>query len=773
MTEQPHRMPPDSLAGRLFDFIVRFRVWVILFAVALAGFLGSHASSGIDSSLEIWFLDDDPDVLAYDDFLDRFETDEFVAVAIELEDVFDWAALADLRTLTEALLGVDGVTRTISLSNAESIEATEEDGARTLRTSYLMDSLPSVEAEPPDTAALLALRERVHADPLLARLVSQDDSAALILVDISHFEDLDMKTATGRGVVEMCRQVLPLRTVHVSGSAVLDDATNRYTQRDTAIFGPLTLLVVCLVSFLLFRSVVATGLIVAVVGFTLASTTGVAGLLGIKMNLITVVIIPLVLSVGTADSVHIIAGYRSRLQAGLGATEALRSAFTELLLPCVMTTLTTAAGLGSLLATTLEPLRQFGWMGATAVLFALFYTLTILPVAYSFLKPPRIDKSYDRRLLTRVLRSLARLSWRHHTAVVVVALATCAAAAVGTSKVETGADFQRYYHEDDPVLIAANFIDRYMGGTLTLEVLVEARDVREPEVLRGMEGIETYLSEFSAVGDVMSPASLTRLLHERYSGDLHAGLPSSLAASAQLLELIAGTDLVRTYLSTDSSAGRISARINATEYRELADRSEEIERTIATAFGEDVEARTTGLGKLFFNLDTYILQSQIRSISLAFLIVAALICLMFWSLRYGLYALIPNAIPLLLVLGAMGWFGIFLDVATVMIASILLGLIVDDTVHFLARFRLEEKKALAENRTCDLREALQASGVDTGRALLSTTVILSLAFFTLLFASFRVNQTFGLLCGVAVCIALVCDLVVLPATIIVVERWRA
>ena len=765
-------MQPEPFAGRLFDFIVRFRVWVLLCAVALAGYLASNASSESDSSLEIWFLDDDPDVRAYEDFLERFETDEFVAVAIEVDDVFDWAVLQDVHALTEALAEVEGVTRAVSLSNVESIETTLEDGVHTIRTTHLFEGMPLAEAHPADSSGLEELRQQVHGDSLLAGLVSSDDSAALILVNITHFDDLAPKMATGRGIVATCERVLPHRTVHVSGSAVLDDATNRYTQRDMEIFAPLTLLVVCVVSFLLFRSLVATGLIVAVVAMTMVSTTGLAGLFGVRLNVITVVIIPLVLSVGTAGCVHIIAGYRVRLQRGLEAPEALRSAFIELLLPCTMTALTTAAGLGSLLATTLEPLRQFGWMGASAVLFALFYTLTVLPAAYSFLKPPRIDQKYERRVLTRVLVWLARLSWKRDVLIVVGSLLICAVALVGVFQVETGADFQRFYHEDDPVLIAANFIDQHMGGTLTLEVLVEADDVREPAVLQSMQDVENFMSQFSSVGEITSPATLTRILNERYTGNPDAGLPGSLPASAQLLELIIGTDLLATYLSTDNRAGRVSIRINATEYKELADRSEEIEQTVEGTFGAGVVARSTGLGKLFFNLDTYILVSQIRSITIAFVIIAAMICLMFWSLRFGLFALIPNAMPLLLVLGTMGWFGFFLDVATVMIASILLGLIVDDTIHFMARFRLEERRALAEGRTGYLREALRVSGVDTGRASMTTTVVLALAFFTLLLASFRVNQTFGFLAGIAVIIALLCDLVVLPASIRMVERMR-
>ena len=250
-------------------------------------------------------------------------------------------------------------------------------------------------------------------------------------------------------------------------------------------------------------------------------------------------------------------------------------------------------------------------------------------------------------------------------------------------------------------------------------------------------------------------------------------LPGTLAASAQLLELVIGDQIYRDYLTTDATAGRLSARINATQYHELVDRADEAERMVAGFFGDGVDARLTGYGKLMINLDGYIITSQIRSILLAFAIVGLSMCLMFKSLRFGLFAFIPNMTPLLLVLGAMGWLDLKIDVATVMIGSILLGLIVDDTVHFLARYRLEERRALDEGDPNYIERGLRAAGVSTGRALLSTTVILACAFWTQLFASFRVNQTFGLLAGIAIVIALFCDLVVLPAVIRLapMKRW--
>lgn len=747
------------MAGRFYDLLVGHRKVVLVLMILTGLLLGSQTPTEFDNSLTIWFLDDDPDVRSYNEFLELFETDEFLAVAIVADDIFQPDVLTDVDRLTTALGGLERVLRATSLTSAESVELVEHENGRTLRTFQLMEEFPD------SPEAVEALRARVRGDRLTSQLVADDDTAALIVLDIPHFEDLEEKFILARNVDALCKDMLPDRQVHIAGSAVIDETMARYSQRDMSIFGPLSALVICLVLLALYRSFWATALPMVVIALTMMSTTGIAGIVGVKLNIITTVLVPLGLAVSVAGCVHVISGYRERLQLKLSKEDALRTAFCELALPCVITSVTTAAGLGSLLVTTLAPLRQFGWMGATVVTFALIYTLTLVPIAYSYLPAPKVDKKHETRFMTRLLTYIAKTSWAKPRIIVGLSLVVCAFALAGIPQLRAGADFQRYYHPDDPVLLAAQFVDNRLGGSLSVEVLVEAEDVRTPEIMRGFEEVEAYFDEMEAIGYIMSPAKLVKTLNERYFGDSERYVvPDSLAANAQLLELIIGEQIYRDHFTTDATAGRLSARVVATEYHELVDQREETEQIVAAAF-PSARARVTGLGKLIVNLDDYIIVSQIRSVGLAFVIVGLLICIMFRSLRFGFYALIPNATPLLLVIGSMGWLGVTLDVANVMIASILLGLIVDDTVHFLARFKLEEQRAAAAGRPDCLQEALWASGVGTGRALLSTTVILAAAFWTQLFASFRINQTFGLLAGTAVCLALICDLVVLPSVI--------
>ncbi|MCA9562290.1 MAG: MMPL family transporter, partial [Myxococcales bacterium] len=252
------------MAEKVFDIIIRYRVAVLVATLALGLGLAAFIPTGFDNSLRIWFLDDDPDVMAYDAFLEQFESDEFLAVAVVAPDVFQPDVLADIEELSAALEEIELVTSAESITSAETIEQyRNENGDRSLRSTPLYNGPPSTAEEIED------FRQRIMSDRLLADYVSEDQTAALILLRIPHFEDLDMKSALAREVRETVHGTVPDRETHLAGSAMIDDAMARYSRRDMAVFAPLTMLVICIATFLLFRSLWATVLPMVIIGLSL------------------------------------------------------------------------------------------------------------------------------------------------------------------------------------------------------------------------------------------------------------------------------------------------------------------------------------------------------------------------------------------------------------------------------------------------------------------------------------------------------------------------
>ncbi len=754
----------ERLAGRVFDMLVRFRVATLLACLAVAGAFSLFVSTEIDTSMTIWFLDDDPAVASYDAYVERFDSDEFVAIALQADDVFAADVLRRVDEFSRAVADRPSVVRVQSLATAEVITLEGD----TLSVRALFDEVPDAAAE------LERIRARVHDDPMLRDLVGDDDAGTIIMVEHVPFDDLSEKGRFAEAVRDLADDVLGAGTYRAAGNAFVDDAMQRYTHRDLQRLAPMTLVMIIVVTFALFRNAWCTFVPSLVVGMTLGSAIGFAGLLGERLNMITTIVIPLSMAVGIADSVHVIAGYRERLQRGIDPPEALRSAWVELLFPCVVTTATTAVGLLSLLSASLEPIRQFGWLGAVTVVFALLYTLALIPPIFSMVSPPTPRAALHDSWIERLLGVVAGTSWRWYRVVLVTGGALVVLGAVGVTRVETGADFQAYFKQDDPLLRDARFIDAHLGGTSSIDVLVEAADVRDPEVLRAMLAIQRDLEANPAIVSTTSLADVVEQLHETWFGDPERHVvPNSLAAVAQLLSLVEGADTIDTLVVTDYGAARIRGRVRASEYRELLDDIERLEAAVGSGMEGLGHAEVTGVGKLVSNLDVYIVSSQIRSFILAFTMVGALMVIFFRSFHIGLWALVPNALPIVFVVGLMGWAGVQLDVATVMVASIMLGLIVDDTVHYLARYRLEYRALRQAPDANEQRRVAERTGVGTGRAIATTSIILCAAFLTSLTASFRPNIHFGALCALATFIALVCDLVALPAVIRAMPlRWE-
>ncbi len=746
-----------SVVDRFYALIVRYPWAAIAVTLALAGGLVSFADLEIDTRLEIWFLEDDPAVSTYNDYVARFDSDEFAAVAVVADDVFTPVILAAVQELGERAEALDPVLRVHSLATAEQVIS---DGTE-LSVRPLFDDVPQT------AEALEALRAAVHADRLLNGTTAQGDTTTIVIIEHTPFEDLRDKADFAIDVRQIANEVLGDIPFHAAGNAFVEEALQSYTMRDIKLLAPLTIIAILMITLLLFRDFWSTIVPTVIVGLTLFSTIGLAGLLQVKLNIITTIILPLSVAVGVADSVHLLSGFRERVGLGLNREDAMRSAWRELLFPCVITTATTAAGLGSLLAANLRPLRQFGWMGAVTVCFALFYTLVLVPAIFLKVKPPT-PRPVENGRMGRVLATIADTAWKHHKLVLVATVLLGVFSAIGTTRIHVGADFTAYFKDDDPLAIDSNFIDSNLGGTGSVDLLIEADDVREPDILRRMEAFETMIRANPAVLSTDSPSELVKNLHERYFNDPERyRIPDSLPASAQLLSQTEGSQMHNGLFELDYSAARVRARIRSSDYSALVEAMDQIEDDTADIFGDAARAEITGVGKLVANLDRYIVTSQLRSFIIAFITVGLLLGLFFRSTHFGIWALVPNGLPILLVLGVMGWLNIMLDVGTVMVASIMLGLIVDDTVHFLARYRAEVRRLSPEERDDPeaLRLAARRTGIGTGAAIATTSLILVCGFWVSLFASFQPNINFGLMCGASALIALICDLIALPAVI--------
>jgi len=750
---------------KITSWIVRRRYAVLAAMVVVTVVAGIFAARvGYDSSLEVWFLEDDPALASYQAFLERFEADEILVLGLfSRESVFTPTALDTLAQLTNAAGNAPHVHHVHSLVNVHTIGPGEAAGSIRIGPIY--------DAPPRSVTAAQALQKRVLSDPLLrGRLISADGRAAAILVEMdpagNTFEGKVALVETLRADAQEIVAGGDLE-VRMAGSPHIDWAFLKYSKRDYMLLGPLAVVVVLALAWLIFRRLWAALIPLLVVLTANVWVFGLMGWMGVDVNIVSSALSALLIAVGVADAVHVIADYDRELMHGATRLEAVKNGLTHVFSPCLFTSITTAAGFLSLLTSDLKPVREFGWLAAFGVLAAFVLSMTLIPAVLGRLRPPHPAR-VERAKHGPFTRTLQRLGRPQHSIAAAMLVATGVTTAVSgwmlASRLEVGADVMNYFRAGDPVRQDTLAVDRALGGSTSVELLVHAsgEGFKDPAVLERLAALESHLEQQPGIRGVFSILDLLRATHAAMMGIAPdaAELPNSAPLIAQYYLLLEGKKGFDALLQDDGHVGRMTVRVNLSDAGWIVDMMPELETLLAEQYDdEQLRVRATGYIKLMESMEVYLLRSQIRSFLAAFIVITLLMFLVLRSVKLGLFAMLPNLLPIVIGLGAMATFGIPLDPGTVMIAGIALGLVVDDTVHLF--FRLRRQLSVGAS----FQEALAHSVEAAGRAITITSIVLAVGFSILMFGSFTPNIHFGMITALVVLIAWVVDLVAVPAVL--------
>ncbi|RME26409.1 MAG: hypothetical protein D6806_06320 [Deltaproteobacteria bacterium] len=751
------------LATKTINIIMQRHRLVIAVVVLISVVAGVFATRlDFDNTIESYFFPEDLEL--YNRFLKQFGSDEIIAIGFGGEPVFTEANLKLIAELSRELQKLPHVRRVLSLT--------------TVKLAYGQEDAVVFEQLLPGNFTLkhlTAARKRALADPMIVgTLLAPDARATAIVVEIEHLVgQFDYKVEL-LGEIHKVLQRQREKTgkeFFLGGTAVLDEAIFRYTRTDQITFFPFIVLIIMVLMFFMFRQASMAVLPLLVAAVSALWTYGLMQLLGFKINVITTIIGPLLLAVAIADSMHILADYRQEVAAGVREKQtAITRTFVRVLGPCAMTSLTTVVGLSSLLLADLAPLRQFGLIASCGVVFAFLATVLLLPVLLSWLPLPTPRRTGSKNLVgDRLLAWLGMSTSRRARIVLALALLPLPLAVLGLTRLTVGTNSLDYLNEDDAIRRQIEWLDEHVGGTVSLEFIVEGGQpgaVKQPQLLARMERFQEFLKQQVGITGAYSVVDLIKTLNRAVQGgaDSQLEIPGSPAAVAQELLLVESEDELRSFVSSDYSRARISARVAMAQSRRLASETPAIEKKLREIFAGSAQVETSGLIYLMHRMEHYILDSQIKSFALAFLLVFLCLLVMLRSWRLGLLALVPNLLPIVFTLALMPLLSIPLDVGTVMIAGVALGLVVDDTIHFFARFR----RRLRDGG--QVGPAIVTTMETAGRPIVYTSVVLCMGFLVLALASFRPVVHFGVLTSIVIALALVFDLLVTPAIISLLGR---
>ena len=742
---------------------------VALTLVALAGIvdpLTGRPRIRVDPSLNEMLPADDPARQFYEELLERFGSDDVVVVALISDALFTPEGLATLERTSDALERADGVQRVESLATSVRLRAIEDD----VEISGFFDDPVTTDAQ------AHALRDELVADPLRAgSFVSADGRAAAILVTFARVpEDEFLARGLDLGVLAAARESASDMQVLMAGTPHVKAEVGRLLQGELTIMVPIVFVLMSVLSCGFFRSVRFGMVPLASVALGLLWTVGVMGWVGHDLNIVTTLIPPLVLALGFAYSTHVVAGFVADDEGGAPAGRAIR-ALAHTAFPITFTALTTAAGFLSLTSNGLAVIRGFGVFAAVSTGTTLLAALTLAPLLLARSAAPEAIESVPRaRRLDALFVRLADWDARHATPILFVGalLAGCGrggtpssalGAGVGcacATRIEVNLPVIENFREDAEIRRAYHEVDRLFGGANQFFVMLRAEEKRafeQPALLREVAALQGWLGEQPEIGGSTSVVQYLEVLNAGLGpedGPVRR-IPDSANLVAQLL-LFGANEELDVLLDRAHQVITIMVRSTATETSEFNRLAARIDARLAE-LPEGITSHTTGNAILLTRSADRIALGQAISLSLACAMIGLLLVLYFRSLRLGLFALLPNLLPVGLYFGLLGATGITLNNSTALMGSIVLGIAVDDTLHLVVEYRRGLEAGLG--RAAALRESL----VRVGRAITCTTLAVCAGLLVVGASALQNQAEFGLLGAATLAIAWIVDVTITPA----------
>ena len=743
----------------LARFLYRFRLVITFLIVAGALALAPRAQiTRIDNDISAWFSKDDPVLRDYDRLRQEFTGSRTLIVALAGPGVTSAAGLDVLRRITADVERVPYVIRAYSLASANTIRATGGEDAG-------IEVRPLIPRAGPIDAGTVV--KTALADPFLrGDLIARDASVVSVVVNFDE-DRVDVERAQTieriRAVVD--RHLTPDLRAYYNGSLEISETYNRVTVANTIRFTPPILLMTLAALFILFRSWRITVLTLGAVLVSVLWSVGLYSLMGFSFNVLSSMLVPLVVVLAIADDVHIIQHYTEIFERTGSREEAFVTTVAELFLPLLAASGTTALGMFSLATSQVHAVSSFGIGAAVGVMTDMAISIVLVPTLLA-LVPRRTTVPPQERWLIVPMRLVARITSRRPGLVLVIALLLSIASVGGIMRLRVDTNHINFFSAGHPLSQSARLIDGKLSGVYGFQVFFEgpAESMRDPAVLGRVDALGKAIGKLPNVRSVTSLADYVKRIDRDLGGTAGDTVPASSALIAQELFVFALSDEGRHELSqivaSDYSRGQMTVRMASMSSDVLFEqvlRSQEMADRIFA--GSGIKPTVTGSARLFAQLDHYLVSSQLSSFFTAFVTVFAVIFVVFRSFRFGALAIAPNVFPVIIVLGIMGWLDISMNVATVMLASIALGIVDDDTIHFISRYRREVAAG------ADTDAAIAHATTHEGRASLTTAIVNSCAFAVLLASEYRPSAWFGGLLALTMAVAFLAEVFILPATI--------
>ncbi len=765
----------STSAGRVERYarwVIRNRWWVVLSALLVTMASGSGMSKlGLANDYRVFFSEDNPDLNAFEAVENIYTKNDNVLFIVKPRagDVFTAANLDVIRSLTEDAWQIPFSTRVDAITN---FQHTWADGDE-----LIVEDLVGRGDISPDVVE--RARRVSLAEPLLVgRLIAPDARTTGVNVRISlrseAVDELAQTVAYARGLVAEYSEAHPDLEIQVGGLSMLNWAFAEAPMRDMPVVMPLMLLTFMITIGLFLRSGTALVATLGVIGFSTATVLGIAGHMGVFLDPTSASAPTIILTLAVADSVHILVSLFQSMRQGNQKLDALVEAIRLNAKPVFLTSLTTVVGFLTLNFSDSPPFQLLGNLTAAGVVFAWIFSMTLLPAVIAIL-PVRERRASGSRLSADLDRFSDMLVARHRPVLAGMAVATVGLSFAVTT-LEVNDHFLEYFSPSLEIRRASDFAIDNLTGFYATTFSLEAggsQEVSDPEYLAKVDEFADWLDARPAVVHVNSFTRTMKTLNMNMHADDPAEyrLPTGQDLGAQYLLLYElslpyGLD-VNDQIDVDKSSLRVNVTYGDVDVKV-------VDREVAMAQAWLVQngtpsmrvARGTGTPLMFAKITRRNIASMLLGTGLGFALIAGILMVALKSVRLGVISLIPNVLPALMAFGVWAMMVGQVGFAVSIVSGLSIGIIVDDTVHFLSKYQYARG-------TMDAPDAVRYVFRTVGPAILGTTLIVAIGFAMLGLSTFRVTAYMGLLTSLTVACALVVDFLLLPAVLLAFDRRPA
>ena len=734
----------------------------LLTALALAGIVDLRTGElrlALDVSTGALLPDDDERGEFYAKIRQRFGNDDTMLVVLATDDLFTAERLATLRLIEREIRALPGVHQVTSLASATRVRG----DAFGIEVSSPLEQIPA------HAEGLAALRAEVLAHPIWGgSLVSRDGGAAAFVVSFGRLAEREMlESGLPARVAEAARRSRGDGEIWVTGPAFVKLSLTEALLRDLRRIVPAVLVVLFGVLLASFRSRRGALVPLLTVAVAVTWTLGTLGWLGISLTLVSAILPPLLLTVGFSYAIHVVAAQdAARDDCNRSGPSTQRTLAAEAVVgvgvAVVFTGLTTAIGFLSLALSPIHAIREFGMLAALGIAYTVVVSLTLAPSVLALLPEKRrlslLLAHAHARWLDGLAVKAAEFDVRHRRAVLWAGGAVFALALLGVTQVTTGMDPMASFGASSRERLDHAAISARFDGVSPISVVLESTSrgaFSEPAALAQLDELERWLEADSEIADVISVVDVLRELNAAALGVETAGLPASRNATRQLLLLGAGPEL-RSLIDAGQQSVRLLLRARGHDSAAVLALADRIEAHLGELEGP-VRGHVTGGFVQLSRAGDALARGQFHSLLAAVVVIYAVLSLMFRSFSVGLAAFVPNVLPIAVFFGVLGAAGIPLTPTTGLIACMALGIAVDDTIHYFARFNADARKWGSE------RLATVSALCAVIQPVSYTTVGLCAGFGAMLIGELRDHQLFGVLAALTLAVAWVSMLTVTPA----------